>query len=337
LTEYGTRLKAVFNNIPTGVRLFVSTTNVFNAALPVPFPATPGGSTYNGLIGSTATSSVPGNIASGTTIPGFAQLVVNETASDAGSGGGGFAPAVASTDVPSVGNTPIVEIIPVNGTATAVWEVINTNPNAQETFRFNTYVTYTANVAAGSPGIGTSTVNLSFGPSSTASAAGQASSSLTIPRFIPDAAAARNIFTINACRTVLLYPYVTNLSGFDTGLAIANTSTDSFGTSPQAGSCTLKWYQGANNPADTNTGNIASGTVFVTTASQAVPGFQGYMIAICNFQFAHGFAFISDFGARNLAMGYLSLVIPDPQANSNTRAASDLSKSSAGSGENIAH
>jgi len=35
------------------------------------------------------------------------------------------------------------------------------------------------------------------------------------------------------------------------------------------------------------------------------------MIAVCNFQFAHGFAFISDLGARNLAMGYLALVIPD--------------------------
>ena len=42
------------------------------------------------------------------------------------------------------------------------------------------------------------------------------------------------------------------------------------------------------------------------------PNFQGYMFAVCNFQYAHGFAFISDVGARNLAMGYLALVIPDP-------------------------
>jgi hypothetical protein len=33
------------------------------------------------------------------------------------------------------------------------------------------------------------------------------------------------------------------------------------------------------------------------------------MFAQCNFQFAHGFAFISDLGARNLAMGYLALVV----------------------------
>ena len=41
-------------------------------------------------------------------------------------------------------------------------------------------------------------------------------------------------------------------------------------------------------------------------------GFTGYMIAVCRFQYAHGFAFISDLGARNLAMGYLALVIPHP-------------------------
>jgi len=45
--------------------------------------------------------------------------------------------------------------------------------------------------------------------------------------------------------------------------------------------------------------------------SGLAPGFQGYIIAVCNFQFAHGFAFISDLGARNLAMGYLALVLPN--------------------------
>jgi hypothetical protein len=98
----------------------------------------------------------------------------------------------------------------------------------------------------------------------------------------------------------------------------------------------LNWYQGTNNPAPSNSGNIPSGTIYTTLASTAVPGFNGYMIAVCNFQYAHGFAFVSDVGARNLAMGYLALVIPDP-ANNNGRAASDISKSAGGSGENLAH
>jgi hypothetical protein len=128
---------------------------------------------------------------------------------------------------------------------------------------------------------------------------------------------------------------VTNIQGFDTGLAIANTTTDPFGTGAQAGSCDLNWYQGTNNPAKGTTGTIPTGTVYTTLASTAVPGFNGYMIAVCNFQFAHGFAFVSDVGARNLAMGYLALIIPDPGTGS--RGANPLSAASNGTGENIAH
>jgi len=303
LADYGTRLKATFNNVPAGIRLFVSTVNVNNAAIAVSAPAVVGGSN-----GNTAATGP------------YAQLVTSETVNDGNLGG--FFPGVTSTDVPSVGNTPIVEIPVVNGSATAVWEVINTNPNALESLKFAAYSTFTSNVAQNSPPAGTATVNLSFAPTPTASftaaAAAAASSTLTIPRFVADTSAARNLFNINICRTILLYPYVTNISGFDTGLAIANTSTDPFGTGAQAGTCKLNWYQGTNNPAQGDSGTIASGTVYTTLASLAVPGFNGYMIAVCNFQYAHGFAFISDLGARNLAMGYLALVIPDPGTGNRT-------------------
>ena len=43
------------------------------------------------------------------------------------------------------------------------------------------------------------------------------------------------------------------------------------------------------------------------------------MIAVCQFQLAHGFAFVSDIGARNLAMGYLALVLPDGTDSRNNR------------------
>ena len=91
---------------------------------------------------------------------------------------------------------PIAEVPITNGSGQAVWEVVNTNPNTNETFSFGVYITYTANVAQNSPPPGTSTVNLSFAPTPpafTASAGAAASSTLTIPRFIPDASAARNI------------------------------------------------------------------------------------------------------------------------------------------------
>ena len=132
-----------------------------------------------------------------------------------------------------------------------------------------------------------------------------------------------------------MYPFVTNQAGFDTGIAIANTSTDPFGTGPQAGACQLNWYSGTTSPAATSSGSIASGTVYTTLASVTVPNFQGYMIAICQFQYAHGFAFISDLGARNLAMGYLALVVPDPAGNGG-RSASPLNYGAAGTGEILA-
>ena len=212
--------------------------------------------------------------------------------------------------------------------------MVNTNPNAIDSFKVGVYITYSSNVAQNSPPAGTAQVNLSFAPTPTAafsaSAGAAASSTLTIPRFIADPNAAKNIFNMNVCRTVLLYPYVTNTSGYDTGVAIANTSTDPFGTGAQSGSCKLNWYQGTNNPPVGDTGNIASGTVWATLASVSVPNFgsggpngSGYMIAVCNFQYAHGFAVVQDLGGRNFGMSYLALVIPDP--GSGSRNASPLS------------
>jgi hypothetical protein len=74
--------------------------------------------------------------------------------------------------------------------------------------------------------------------------------------------------------------------------------------------------------------------VYVNLASAVMPNFQGYVIAQCAFQFAHGFAFVSDLGARNLAMGYLALVIPEP--GSGTRTANPPgAQTVSGSGEGL--
>jgi hypothetical protein len=45
-------------------------------------------------------------------------------------------------------------------------------------------------------------------------------------------------------------------------------------------------------------------------ASTIAPNFEGYMIAVCNFQMAHGYSFVSDLGAQKLAHGSLALVLP---------------------------
>lgn len=295
LADYGTRLKAVFNNVQPGVRIFVSVTNLVNNTTNAN-TATPAGNSTNS----------------------YAVLVSGEAVPDGDGTVPQLLPGVGLNGTPST--TGVFELQPVNGTATAVWEVINTNPTANETLNFGVWTAFSANPGNNSPALGTSTVNMSYAPTPPvpfSSAAGSAASaSLTIPRFA-DTSTARNIEVIQICQTLLLYPFVTNSNGFDTGISIANTSTDPIGTTVQSGTCRLTWYDGTgkfpatgiNGTDTTKEAAVATGTVAVNLASALAPNFTGYMMALCNFQYAHGFAFISDVGARNLAMGYLALVV----------------------------
>jgi hypothetical protein len=291
LADWGTRLKAVFNNIPNGVSLYVSV-----AGTPI------GG-------------------------PDIALLTSSETGAYAPvSASSNITPALVSGFVPNSNGTTFsgtpagaAQLTVTNGSATAVWEDLYSDPNTFVSLSFGVYLIYTANPGANSPALGTSTVNMSYAPTSTVTTA----SSANIPRFA-DTSTATNVFTIVPCLTTLLFPFVTNASGFDTGIAISSTSTDPFGTTPQSGTCTLNWY-GAAFTGATPTPTINSGTSYTallsSTLNNVTGGFTGYMIAVCRFQFAHGFAFISDLGARNLAMGYLALVIPDPTSSTSGRGA----------------
>ena len=122
----------------------------------------------------------------------------------------------------------------------------------------------------------------------------------------------------SATKTYILFPFLTNQAGFDTGLSIANTTSDPFGTTKTPGTCTLDFFGGTTAapttpPAPVTTPTIAAGANYTTTLQTIAPNFQGYMIASCNFPLAHGFAFISDLGARNLAMGYLPFNICSPR------------------------
>ena len=142
----------------------------------------------------------------------------------------------------------------------------------------------------------------------------------------------------------MLFPFVTNQAGvFETGISIANTSKDPNGQAKnQNGTCTLNFYgQGGTNPVAVTApnGNEAgtagspapylAGETYVFTLSQALSqngttppagGFGGYMIAQCNFQFAHGFAYIvyspssvgvtgGQLNSSATTMGYLALVL----------------------------
>jgi hypothetical protein len=131
-----------------------------------------------------------------------------------------------------------------------------------------------------------------------------------IPRFTP-AATSSTVISFALCQTTLLYPWVTSEPGFDTGIAIANTTADPWSTRQQTGTCTLNFFgTGAGTTTTVTTPTINPGTVYADQVSNLKPGFRGYVFAVCNFQLAHGYALFSDTGIRNWATGYLALVVP---------------------------
>jgi len=126
------------------------------------------------------------------------------------------------------------------------------------------------------------------------------------------------LLVIAPCTTNLLFPYVaTSVAGFDTGIAISNTTSDIWSTPAQAGKCHINYFPaGPGAPIKYDTASVASGdtVTFLTTGNAASAGTVGYIIAVCDFQFAHGLAYlVNSFGQTpNTSIGYLALVIPDP-------------------------
>jgi hypothetical protein len=300
LADFGTRFQAVFNNIPAGVSVYVSTTNVLTITQ------------NNGTIVNTT---VPGVTSTTAT---YAQLIVSSTSPE----NNGVVPFLTGTG--SNGGVQYVAFTPASGTntVTAVWEVVNSNTSQNQNFDFGVYLAYTSNVASSSPTApSTITVSMSYSPISTTFSA---SATAPIPRFIDlGTGDNKNIANVSICTTNLLFPYVTTVTGFDTGIAISNTSMDPFGTGAQNGACTLYWY-GSNTGGSTNTPIpssstattaapvINAGTTWTAVASgstMAGQGFSGYMIATCNFQYGHGYAAVTDVGTRGILSSYLALVI----------------------------
>jgi hypothetical protein len=216
------------------------------------------------------------------------------------------------------------------GAGTAVYEVTSADIANLDSFSIPVYVVSTANSVAGSST--PISISVSFNPVGSTVipnfAVGSSTTTLTGPKF-------------SLCTTSLMWPFATNQLGFDTGLAISNTSTDPFGTSgatPQSGTCTLNFYgNGAPTPNNVTTPNIVSGSTYAVTMSSIAAGFQGYIIAQCQFQFAHGFGFITNLQGTNGGQGgqtsYLASVIPD--TNQVARAANPSAQAPLGSGETL--
>lgn len=230
---------------------------------------------------------------------------------------GALQPVPAITGQSNVSSLGGVSQVAVSGTtAVAVYEV--TVPNAGiDVFGIPVYfIAGTNTLTAQTAGL---TVTTSLAPQT---------SSATVPSFgaTQTSATTLNLTSFNICSTTLLFPFVTNQAGFETGIAIANTSVDPFGSAkPQSGTCTLNYYgTSSTNPTKTvapNTNETAgapylAGETYAFTLTSALAvgtgnpaTFQGYVIAACNFEFAHGFAYITYAfpGASSDTMGYLAL------------------------------
>ena len=226
-------------------------------------------------------------------------------------GAGGTVPG--ATDTLTVGLS--------GGFGGVTYEVVDDDPFRIETVAVPVAVSWEADTPNDSPAVGSGQVSASFAPLSTIV---RANAGAPEPRFLENTANPRTAITIARCTTTLLFPFVTNQAGFDTGMAISNTSSDWLGTDPQTGACTIHYHGattggGAAPPEQTST-PIAGGEQLIFTLSggnnaqniTGAPEFQGYIIAVCEFQYAHGFAFITDGfgGIPALAQGYLALVIP---------------------------
>jgi hypothetical protein len=271
-------------------------------------------------------------------------VLVATNSGEATPDGSSFAPIAATlTGTDNLGGLGVIALSAnSSGVATAVWEVTNSNPSATDVLQFGVYISYSAASATsanpyGLPitvlplGAPANNVALSYAPEpggGTFAASTLQGTGLPIPRFAIVKTQQGPWTTIQLCQTTLLYPFVTGASGFDTGIAVANTSWDPFGTVNQTGSCKLYGYgvtvaAAGNTPLQTTVSGcdqisnplpgtncfpiVPAGQVQSVLASATLTNFQGYVIAVCNFQYAHGYAAVTDLGIRNLWSSYLAL------------------------------
>jgi hypothetical protein len=231
-----------------------------------------------------------------------------------------YSPAVTGGPT-AAANGPDIPVASSGTGATLIYEIYYADSSVAESLSVPISVSYTSNTASNIPAATTTptTIGVEFSPQSTVTTA---ATTAPIPRFGPSGSPA-NLFSISPCSCNLLFPFVSNIAGFDTGVAIANTSSDPFGTSSQTGTVTLNYYGttsgGGVAPPKAVSSAVAGGQELIFTLSNgggfgipATPGFEGYIIAQANFQYCHGFAFISDVGAQKLAEGYLAIQLDAP-------------------------
>ncbi len=318
-----TRFKVTISNVPTGLNLYAPV-EVYQSSSTSTTAATSfaaATATAWAQISETATTSVAlaagsGNVPAAATTPNqFSSLLSFPAVLTQNTLSGGYGIAAGLFQVPVSNNT-----------ATIVYEIGSQQSGAIDSFVIPVYM----NESGG-------TLATQSTPMSAAVSFAPIAAATVYPAFaVGSSTTTSSLTTFTQCSTTLLFPFVSNASGFETGIAISNTTLKStptgflngISTSVQSGVCNLAFYgTGGTNPSvvqapNPNEGGTAaynSAESYAFTLSQALAvnsanpaTFTGFMIAQCNFQYAHGFAYITygGLGTPNaIAMGYLAPIV----------------------------
>ena len=124
-------------------------------------------------------------------------------------------------------------------------------------------------------------------------------------------------------RTRLLFSFVSNQAGFDTGISVANTGKDSSGVIGISGRCGIHYFgqtPSGSTPTRqvTNQGDCGRRALTFTLSGGgthgilATPGFEGYIEVDCAFPYAHGYALFTDgpIGQSRVGATMPALVLP---------------------------
>jgi hypothetical protein len=237
-----------------------------------------------------------------------------------------LAPTILLLDFAADLNPGVVETVTVTCTGLAAPTTLPTTATA-----------VTATVTAAPVGSAFGAGNVVLGTAGTNALPGTGA----VPRFASTPVSVGTVLNFTPNTTTFIIPYAlgdpaaTPPAGvFDTGIAIANTSSDVVGTASifaaggagaQAGTITFSFFPNDGNVANRfsfTTASIAAGASYVANVSDILKAagrtstFSGYIIAVANFTNGHGMSFVyGGTAAGRLTSASDVLVIPSPILN----------------------
>ena len=263
------------------------------------------------------------------------------TATLAAAGGGATGTAsLSSTSLTSTANTTSVRFT----SAVAI------SPTAIDTVTF-ACSTITIGATAAVPATGGITVQATLAPTGAALGSGTpgvltSATTGQIPRYAATQLPTTplTVVTFTTAQTNLLVPFAMRLAsaGYDTGIAIANTTADPYttgatvntgGAAASTGPITFSFYNNDGSAVATYTtdatspgsgltaGSVASGSTYIVNLSELMPlatpaisgDFTGYVFVQTGFNNAHGAAFVVDWsGTSNFTSATPMLVLAPP-------------------------